>query len=267
MITSPSNPQVRSVAALHKRSEREQTGLFLIEGRTEVERAAAAGIELVAVYRLSGSDPFIIKGNHENVELGEMAFQKLAYGRDGIVATAVAPRFKLEDLPLSVRAPGLTPMRNDPTLVLVVESIEKPGNLGAIIRTADAAGAALIVSDPVTDLVNPNVVRASIGSLFSVPIAAASTGDAIDYLKERSIIILAAVVGSGAAPWAVDLTGPSAIVIGSEHSGLSSGWVRAADHEITLPLSGTVDSLNASVAAAVILYEAIRQRSDHQRSG
>ena len=257
MITSPSNPQVRSVAALHKRSEREQTGLFLIEGRPEVERAVAAGIELVAVYRLTGSDPFTVESNHESVELGEMAFQKLAYGRDGIVATAVAPLFKLEDLVL----------RNDPALVLVVESIEKPGNLGAIIRTADAAGAALIVTDPVTDLVNPNVVRASIGSLFSVPIAAASSGEAIGYLKERSFIILAAVLGSGAPPWAVDLTGPSAIVIGSEHSGLSLGWITAANHEVTLPLSGEVDSLNASVAAAVILYEAIRQRSHHQLSG
>ena len=256
MITSPSNPQVRSVAALHKRSEREQTGLFLIEGRTEVERAAAAGVELVAVYRLSGSDPFPLEGNHESVELGEMAFQKLAYGRDGIVATAVAPRFKLEDLT----------MGKGPALMLVAESIEKPGNLGAIIRTAGAAGAALIVTDPVTDLVNPNVVRASIGSLFSVPIATASSGEAIDYLKERSIIILAAVVGSGAAPWAVDLTGPSAIVIGSEHSGLSLGWVTAADREITLPLSGKVDSLNASIAAAVILYEALRQRSGQQSS-
>ena len=257
MITSPSNPQVRSVAALHKRSEREQSGLFLIEGRPEVERAAAAGIELVAVYRLSGSDTFSLEGNYESVELGEMAFQKLAYGRDGIVATAVAPRFKLEDLVLG----------NGPALVLVVESIEKPGNLGAIIRTADAAGAALIATDPVTDLVNPNVVRASIGSLFSVPIAAASTKEAIDYLKEKSVIILVAIVGSGAAPWAVDLTGPSAIVIGSEHSGLSLPWVEAADYEITLPLSGKVDSLNASVAAAVILYEAIRQRTGNQRSG
>jgi TrmH family RNA methyltransferase len=262
MITSPSNPQVRSVAALHKRSEREQTGLFLIEGRPEVERAAAAGIELVAVYRLSGSDPFTIEGNHAIVELGESAFQKLAYGRDGIVATAVAPAFDLEALLVGGRAPGPPPNKeSEPALILVVESIEKPGNLGAIIRSADGAGAALIVADPVTDLVNPNVVRASIGSLFTVPVATASSAEAISYLQERSITICVAVVGSGAAPWAVDLTGPAAIAIGSEHSGLSLPWSRAADHEITLPLSGNADSLNASVSAAVILYEAVRQRS------
>ena len=249
MITSPSNPEVRSVAALHKRAERERTGLFLIEGRPEVERAAAAGIDIVAVYRLSGSDPFRLAG-HPTVELGEMAFQKLAYGRDGIVAVAVAPGFGLEELSLT-----------DPALVLVVEAIEKPGNLGALLRSADGAGASMIVTEGVTDLVNPNVVRASIGSLFSVPVASATTEHSIDYLRERSIAICAAMVGSGQPPWELDLRGPIAIVIGSEHSGLSLPWSRAADREITLPLSGTANSLNASVAAAVILYEAIRQRS------
>ena len=250
MITSPANPEVKSVAALHKRAERDRTGLFLIEGRPEVARAAAAGIEIVAIYRLSGSDPFGVEGTHPTVELGEMAFQKLAYGRDGIVATAVAPSFGLHELIL-----------REPPLVLVVEAIEKPGNLGAILRSADGAGASIIVTEPATDLVNPNVVRASVGSLFTVPVATATTYEAIDYLKARSIAILAAVIGSGPAPWELDLTGPSAIVIGNEHTGLSLPWSRAADHEITLPLSGAADSLNASVAASVILYEAIRQRS------
>jgi TrmH family RNA methyltransferase len=249
MITSPSNPEVRSVAALHKRAERELTGLFLIEGRPEVERAVAAGIEINTVYRLTGSDPFILPGNPRTIELGEMAFQKLAYGRDGIVATAVAPMFALEDLVLG-----------EPALVLVVEAIEKPGNLGAILRSADGAGASMIVANPVTDMVNPNVVRASVGALFTVPLAVATTEETIAYLHERSIAILAATVGSGRAPWELDLTGSLAIVIGSEHSGLSHPWIEGADREVTLPLAGIADSLNASVAAAVILFEAIRQR-------
>ncbi len=250
MITSPSNPEVRSVAALHKRAERELTGLFLIEGRPEVERAVAAGIQIAAVYRLSGSDPLILPGNPRSVELGEMAFQKLAYGRDGIVATAVAPAFALEDL-----------VFGEPALVLVVESIEKPGNLGAILRSADGAGASMIVANPVTDMVNPNVVRASVGSLFTVPLAVATTEETIAFLKKRSIAIFSAMVGTGRVPWEHDLTGPLAIVIGSEHTGLSRRWSGAADREVTLPLSGNADSLNASVAAAVILFETIRQRS------
>ena len=250
MITSPSNPEVRSVVALHKRAERDLTGLFLIEGRPEVERAVAAGIEINTIYRLTGSDPFILPGNPRTMELGEMAFHKLAYGRDGIVATAVAPMFALEDL-----APA------EPALVLVVEAIEKPGNLGAILRSADGAGASMIVANPVTDMVNPNVVRASVGALFTVPLAVATTEETIGYLQKRSIAILAATVGSGQTPWELDLTGSLAIVIGSEHSGLSHSWIEAANQEVTLPLSGSADSLNASVAAAVILFEAIRQRS------
>jgi len=250
MITSPSNPEVRAVAALHKRKERETTGLFLLEGRPEIERAAAAGIEIVAVYRLSGSDSFILSANHRNVELGEMAFERIAYGRDGVVATAVAPSFRIEDLALP-----------EPALVLVVESIEKPGNLGAMLRSADGAGASMIVTNAATDLVNPNVVRASLGTLFTVAVAVATTDQAIGYLKERSILICAAMADSGIAPWDLDLTAPIAIVIGNEHAGLSLVWNRAADQKTTLPLSGKADSLNASVTAAVILFEAVRQRS------
>ncbi len=184
------------------------------------------------------------------VELGEAAFEKLAYGRDGIVATALTPGFEIDELVVV-----------NPALVLVVQSIEKPGNLGAILRSVDGTGAALIVTDPVTDLVNPNVVRASLGSLFTVPLAVATTQEAIGYLAGHAIATCAAVVGSGLPPWQVDLTGPVAIVIGSEHRGLPPAWTQAADHLITVPLAGSVDSLNASVAAAVILFEAIRQRS------
>jgi RNA methyltransferase, TrmH family len=255
MITSPSNPEVRAVAALHKRAERQRTGTFLIEGRREVARAAGAGIEVTAVYRLVGSDPMFLPGSPRTIELGKEAFQKLAYGRDGIVATALTPGFRIEDLKIL-----------EPALVLVVQSIEKPGNLGAILRSADGAGAALIVTDPVTDLVNPNVIRASLGSLFTVPVAVATTREAIEHLTARAIAIGAAIVGSGRPPWEVDLTGPVAIVVGSEHSGLGPAWSEAARYDITLPLAGDLDSLNASVAAGAILFEAVRQRSIGHRS-
>ncbi len=250
MITSSANPEVKALAALHDRSERDRTGLFLIEGRKEVERAVAAGLAIQTIYRLSGSDPLTLPGNPRTVELGEVAFRKISYGRDGILATAVTPRFEIEDLAIA-----------EPALVLVVESIEKPGNLGAILRSADGAGASMIVTEAVTDMVNPNVVRASLGTLFTVPIAVASTETAIAYLQERSIDVCAATVTAGRAPWELDLTGPVAIVIGSEHAGLSLPWRRAARHQVTLPLSGSADSLNASVAAAVILFESVRQRS------
>ena len=256
MITSASNPEVRSVAALHRRAEREATGLFLIEGRPEVERAVAGGVEIAAVYRLSGSDPFILPGNPRSVELGEDAFRKLAYGRDGIVATARTPSFAIEDLRLV-----------EPPLVVVVESVEKPGNLGAILRTADAAGASMIVADPLTDMVNPNVVRASVGSLFAVPLAVATTEQAIAFLKKRRIAILPAMVGSGRAPWEIDLTGPIALIIGNEHTGLSIPWSQAADTLLTVPLAGSADSLNASIAAAVMLFETVRQRSTAPSQG
>lgn len=254
MITSAANPEVRAVAALHKRAEREATGLFLIEGRPELERAVAAGIEIVALYRLSGSDPVTLPGNPRSVELGEAAFRKLAYGRDGIVATARTPAFAIDDLVLV-----------EPALVLVAESIEKPGNLGAMLRSADAAGASMIVAEPVTDMVNPNVVRSSVGSLFSVPLAVATTDQAIARLKERRISIFPAIVGSGRAPWDVDLTGPLAIAIGNEHTGLSIHWRQAATTEMTLPLAGSADSLNASITAAVMLFECVRQRSSPPR--
>lgn len=250
MINSAANPEVRSVAALHRRVEREATGLFLIEGRPEVERAAAAGIEIATVYRLSGSDPLVLPGNPRSVELGDAAFHKIAYGRDGIIATARTPAFAIDDLVLV-----------EPAFVLVVESMEKPGNLGAMLRSADAAGAAMIVTDPVTDMVNPNVVRASVGSLFAVPLAEATTEQAIAFLKKRMIAILPAMVGSGRPPWELDLTGPLAIVIGNEHTGLSAAWSQAADDRVTLPLAGSADSLNASIAAAVMLFETVRQRS------
>ncbi|MGH8927006.1 MAG: TrmH family RNA methyltransferase, partial [Acidimicrobiia bacterium] len=164
MIESPHNPQIRAAVALHKRSERDRTGQFLIEGRSEIRRAIAAGISVETLFSTPGIDVSDLAGVGRVLEIGEAAFQRLAYGRDGLVAVASVPSFGLHRLRLSA-----------PALVLVVTSIEKPGNLGAMLRSADATGAAVIIADPLTDLVNPNVVRASLGTLFTVPVATTTT--------------------------------------------------------------------------------------------
>lgn len=250
MLRSPTNPELKTVAALHKRSEREATGLFLIEGRPEIERALAAGVQIRTLYWSSGAEPLSSPSIKRTIEVGESAFEKIAYGRDGNLAVAITPDFGLDRLQLST-----------PPLVLVVEAIEKPGNLGAILRSADGAGASVVVADPTTDLVNPNVVRASLGTLFTVPVAVATTTNTIVFLKERSITIVAATVGAGMAPWDLDLTKSIAIAIGNENEGLSGPWLGAADYQVTLPMTGEADSLNASVAAAVLMFETVRQRS------
>lgn len=246
LITSGSNPEIRALAALHKRSVRDETGTFLIEGRREIERAVASGWELVRLVRREDTE-FLDVGIDE-LEVGAKAFARIAYGRDGLVAVARIPKFDLADW-------------SPPDLILVAVEIEKPGNLGAMLRTCDAAGAGLLVVDPATDLTNPNTVRASTGALFTVPIAVASTADAITWLRSSPFRIVATVVSDGEPPWRVDLANQVAIVIGPEDRGLGEQWLMAAQDRITIPQSGTADSLNASVSAAVLLYESVRQRS------
>lgn len=246
MITSPSNPEIRALAALHKRSGRTETGTFLIEGRREIERALSAGFEVLKIVRREDTEPLGLM--FEDVVIGAAAFAKIAYGRDGYLAVARAPAFALDSW-------------SPPDLVLAAVAIEKPGNLGAMLRTCDALGAGMLLVDPVTDVTNPNTIRASTGALFTVPIAVASTAESISWLHQRRLRVVATAVGGGVWPWAVDLRGRVAIVIGSEDRGLAPPWLAAADHLVTLVQQGEVDSLNASVTAAVLLYEAVRQRS------
>lgn len=246
LITSGSNPEIRALAALHKRSVRDETGTFLIEGRREIERASAAGLELVKIVRREGTEPLEV--GVDELEVGPSAFEKIAYGRDGLIAVARTPRFALSEW-------------SPPDLVLVAVAIEKPGNLGAMLRTCDAAGAGLLVADPVTDLTNPNTVRASTGALFSVPIAVATSVEAIVFLSSSSFRLVATTVSGGLPPWAIDLTGRVAIVVGNEDRGLGGPWLDHGLERVTLPQAGEVDSLNASVTAAVLLYESVRQRT------
>ena len=245
LITSGSNPEIRALAALHKRSVRDETGTFLIEGRREIERAVASGWELVKIVRREGVEPIAL--DVEDLEVGAKAFERIAYGRDGLVAVARIPRFDLADW-------------SPPDLILVAVGIEKPGNLGAMLRTCDAAGAGLLVVDPATDLTNPNTVRASTGALFTVPLAVASTEESISWLQDLGYAIAIATVGGGAPPWETDLGHATAIVVGSEDRGLADPWIDAAQERVTIPQAGNVDSLNASVTSAVLLYESVRQR-------
>ena len=249
MITSPTNPQIKAAAALRQRRERNRTGLFLIEGVVEIERALRASVTIESLYVETGRlPPPAWPGPY--VTLGPMAFARIALGRDGVIAVARQPSFDLG---------SFHPPR--PELLLVVEAMEKPGNLGAMLRTADATAAGVMVADPVTDLTNPNVVRASLGTIFTVPLAQASAEEVMAWLVRQGVELLATTVSGGIPPWAHDLSSPVAIAIGSEHQGLSSRVLSHATGRITLPMSGSADSLNAAATAAVMLFEAVRQRS------
>lgn len=259
VITSATNPRVKAAARLRRRRERDARGLFPIEGARVVRRALEAGWPLVEAYvasDIAADDAAAVAAAVEMAgvpvtQLGEAAFRRIAYRErpDGLLAVGRIPPLDLDGISLPPRP-----------LVLVVEAIEKPGNLGAMLRTADAAGVdAVIIASATADPWNPNVVRASQGALFSLPLAAGGATDVAGWLDERGLAVMGADPQPGAAaPWDLDLTGPTAVVIGSEHEGLSAVWRRSA--AVAIPMLGTVDSLNASVAAAVLLYEARRQR-------
>jgi RNA methyltransferase, TrmH family len=259
VITSTKNPRVKEAAKLRQRRGREQQGRFLIDGAREILRALAAGIELVDVFvceplcQSSDSRTALkqLKGSGaEMLSVTPAVFEKLAFGEraEGLVAVAHTPRKTLGELKLPADA-----------LILVLEGVEKPGNVGAVLRTADGAGAsALIVADGGTDLYNPNTVRASLGTIFSVQVCAAAGDEVRRWLRERKIKVFAARVDGKTDYTAADLTGATAIVLGSEAEGLSAEWGDATS--IRLPMLGAADSLNVSAAAAVLVYEARRQR-------
>ena len=266
-ITSPANPRIKHLVRLRERRERDQSGLFLIEGYRELSRALEGGVELTELY----SCPALYLGEHEGalveaaiaagaelVPVAESPFRKASY-RDrpeGLLGVARQFPTGLERL-----QPGPDP------LLLVVEAIEKPGNLGTMLRTAEAAGAAaVVVCDPATDPFNPNVVRASLGTLFSVPVVVGDTPGAIARLRALGIRTVATTPSASLAHWEADLTGPVAVVVGSEQYGLSAAWLEAADLRVVIPMPGSVDSLNAAMAAGVVLFDAVRQRAAADRS-
>ena len=271
-ITSAQNPKIKNLLLLQEKSKaRREQGLFVVEGRRELEHCLEAGFKVRTVFVCPevmgerwpvgaghddnpGPSPSVIPGLTGNlVEIPEALYRKVAYreGTEGILAEVETRTLRLEDLALS-----------EHPLVVVLESVEKPGNLGAVLRSADAARAdAVIVCDPLTDLWNPNLIRASIGAVFTVPTVCASSAETIDWLHAHGIRILTAQLQDSSWYYDTDMTGGTALVMGTESTGLTDVWRRAADAHIRIPMLGRLDSLNVSVSAAILLFEAVRQRN------
>ena len=271
MITSGQNPKVKEVLALQQKSaERRQRGLFVVEGKREVMHCVEMGMKVerlfVCAEMLGEEDCGSVaaclgkvgemketgKEGIEVVEVTRGVYEKMAYrgGTEGVIAVVKERRMALEDLSL-----GESP------LVVVVERVEKPGNLGAILRSADAAGVdAVVVCDALTDLWNPNLIRSSLGAVFTVPCVVCGSEECIAFLKERGIRILTAQLQDSNLYYDVDMRDGVAIVMGTESTGLTTRWREVADAHIRIPMLGRVDSLNVSVSTAVLLYEAVRQR-------
>lgn len=257
-ITSLQNPKIKLLLQLQqKSSERRKAELFVVEGRRELMHCMEAGYEVDTVFWCPsvevGTEP--IPSLPEGVRLYEVSkdiYERVAYrgSTEGIIAEVRTRQQSLADLQL-----GASP------LVVVVERVEKPGNLGAILRSADAAGVdAVIVCDPLTDLYNPNLIRSSIGGIFSVPCVACTSEECIAFLKQRGIQILTAQLQDSHLYYDTDMRRPTAIVMGTEATGLTDQWREAADAHIRIPMLGRIDSLNVSVSAAILMFEAVRQR-------
>ena len=256
-ITSAQNPKIKNLLLLQEKSKaRREQGLFVVEGRRELEHCLEAGFRVRTVFvcpEVAGADFSTSLEMTHVVEIPEALYRKVAYreGTEGVLAEVEVRELRLEDLALS-----------EHPLVMVLESVEKPGNLGAVLRSADAARAdAVIVCDPLTDLWNPNLIRASIGAVFTVPTVCASSAETIGWLKSRGIRILTAQLQDSSWYYDTDMTGGTALVMGTESTGLTDVWRRAADAHIRIPMLGRLDSLNVSVSAAILLFEAVRQRN------
>lgn len=262
-ITSPSNPRLKQLVALRRRRARDEAGVTVVEGYEELGLALDAGVRPRTLFyapelmldeasQLAVVDAVRASGV-ETVRVSRSAFEKVAYreGPDGFLALVPAVRGDLADLRLPP-AP----------LLLVCEGLEKPGNLGAMLRTAEAAGVdAVIAVDPVTDWGNPNVVRGSKGTVFSVPVASATLGETVAWLRAAGIRLVATTPDTETLHTEADLTGGVAVAVGTEKFGLTDEALRAADTRVRIPMHGNVNSLNASAAAAIVVYEAVRQRS------
>ena len=261
-ITSPSNPKLKYVVKMRTCSAREEFGEMIVEGFRECRRALDNGYRPRAIfhcpdfYLKNENEPALVeecrRQGAEVFTCSKQCFSKIAYKErpDGLLMLGPHVTVKLRDLKLPENA-----------LVIVTEAIEKPGNLGTILRSADAAKvAAVIVCNRTTDIHNPNVVRASTGTMFSVPIAEASSEEALEFLKERGFKILAATPHAEKLHFEVDLTGNVAIALGAEQYGLTAKWMDGAELRVRIPMLGLADSLNVSAAATILVYEAVRQR-------
>ncbi len=260
-IESPQNPRVKAAVKLRKSKVRKESRQTLVEGYREILRASENGWQFIELYFCpelyldTDADRLVSKIRQSGIPVfhcSEAAFRKMSYRDtpDGLMALSPLVGKSLNDLALP-----------ENPLLLIAEDLEKPGNLGTILRTADATGVdAVIACDPKTDLNNPNVIRASIGTLFFMPVAEASTEETLEWLKERGIQSLAAAPAAEQEYTDVDMRGGTAIVVGAEDEGLTEKWIEGASHSVRIPMLGKNDSLNVSTAAAILLYEAVRQR-------
>lgn len=263
IITSTRNPRIKSLISLQKPKERKARGLFIVEGYRELIQAVHAGYEVMEMYycpEIAGNklSSFPLCNFSEVFEIDTKVYEQLAYrdSTEGFVAVAKMKVHEVQDIILPAKP-----------LILVLETIEKPGNLGAVMRTADAANIdAVFLCDNKTDLYNPNVVRSSLGCIFTRQIALMDSGSTITWLKEKKIQIIVSSLQAGKYYYNACYTSPTAIIMGSESNGISDQWIAAADSIVKIPMYGRVDSMNVSVSAGIIMYEAIRQRNFKQVS-
>ena len=266
-ITSAQNAKIKELLALQEKSkERRRKGLFVVEGRREIIHCVEAVYEPHTFFicrDIITEKEFdsILGAVEENfcgmtcqiIEIPQHLYDKVAYrgGTEGVIAEMHCKEMALDNLR----------MKENP-LVVVLESVEKPGNLGAVLRSADASGVdAVIVCDPLTDMYNPNLIRSSIGAIFTVPVATATSEEAIAWLKNNGIKIYTAQLQDSEWYYDTDMKGGTAIVMGTEATGLTDVWRKAADAHIKIPMLGRLDSLNVSVSAAILMFEAVRQRN------
>lgn len=258
-ITSLQNAAIKNIVKLAKSKERKEQQLFVIEGARELSLALAGGYIIDSVYVCTqifakSKYPDVVDSiaRDKKFTISPAVFEKIAYreNSDGIVAVAKPKSHGLADIKLSANP-----------FVVVLESVEKPGNLGAILRTADAAAVdAVVVCDPQTDLYNSNVIRSSVGTLFTVQTAVCTSSEAMEWLQQNKITSYAAELQAAEFYQDVDFTHPSAIIMGTEAEGLSDFWLQNAEKRIKIPMRGKIDSLNVSVSAAILTFEAMRQR-------
>ena len=255
LISSTQNPKVKHLLALQQKSQlRRKEGLIVVEGARELGHCIDAGLKPKTIFycpalfnidKLSTNDAQLI-------EVSQEVYDKIAYrgSTEGVIAIVPGHQLTLNELVLG-----------DNPLIIVLEGVEKPGNIGAVLRSADAAQAtAVIVCDPLTDLYNPNLIRSSIGAIFTVPCVACSSDECIEFLKTNNITILTAQLQDSELYYNTDMRQGTAIVMGTEATGLTNAWREAADAHIRIPMKGALDSLNVSVSAAILLFEAVRQR-------
>ncbi len=255
ILSSSQNPKIKEVGYLKDRRGRDETGLFLIEGYRELKRAVEGGVRIETLFIcpdlfLGVNEPALIDSISAQVfELPKHLFERISYRDrpDGLIAIAKKMERTLADL--------------SGDFFVVAEAIEKPGNLGTILRSADAVGASgVIVCDRCTDIYNPNVVRASVGTLFTLPVIEASGKETFSWLKSQGVRIAAATPAAADVYTKADLKGPVAIVVGAEQVGLSDFWMNSADIAVRIPMLGAADSLNVATATTLLLYEVVRQR-------